>query len=168
MTTLARSLIDLEAADAAADAPALQVLAGCDVVDVERLSASIERREGFLERVFTEREIVDARRGGVAAGSDTERSRLAGRFAAKEATRKALGDLRLGFHAVEVRTASSGAPRLYVHGEPSPLTVSISHDGGIAMAIVTGLASQTAAAPLPERTVAAGGRVSLDINQLDL
>ena len=121
---------------------------GCDIVDVQRLSDAIDRRPGFLERVFTEREREDARRGGVDAGSETERARLAARFAAKEATRKALGDLRLPFHATEVRTAADGAPQLYLHGEPAPLQVSLSHDAGVAMAFVVGVVSgQTAGTP---------------------
>jgi holo-[acyl-carrier protein] synthase len=117
----------------------MRLAAGCDVVDVDRLSAAIDRRPGFLTRVFTARELADARRGGVAEGSTTERARLAARFAAKEATRKAIGDLRLPFHAVEVRTAASGAPELYLHDAPAPLSCSLSHDGGIAMAVVFGL-----------------------------
>lgn len=115
--------------------------AGCDVVDIARLSRVIDRRPGLLERVFTDRERADARRGGVRAGSAPERARLAARFAAKEATRKALGDLRLGFTAVEVRSAAGGAPRLWVHGMPSPLTLSLSHDAGIAIALVVGPAA---------------------------
>jgi phosphopantetheine--protein transferase-like protein len=78
--------------------------AGCDVVEVARLSRAIDRRAGLLDRVFTDREIADARRGGVEPGSPTERARLAARFAAKEATRKAIGNLRLPFHDVEVRS----------------------------------------------------------------
>jgi holo-[acyl-carrier protein] synthase len=116
----------------------LDLRAGCDVVDVARLSAALDRREGLLSRVFTDAEVAAARRGGVAPGSPTERARLAARFAAKEATRKALGDLRLPFHDVEVRTADSGAPVLYVRGEPSRLVVSLSHDAGVAFAVVTG------------------------------
>ncbi len=103
---------------------------GCDVVDVERLAGRLDRRAGLLTRVFTEQEIADARRGGVAPGSPTERARLAARFAAKEAARKALGDLRLPFHATEVRTAASGAPCLYLHGAPAHASLSLSHDGG--------------------------------------
>lgn len=109
---------------------------GCDVVDIARLASRLRRRPGLLARVFTETEVADARRGGVAAGSDTESARLAARFAAKEATRKALGDLRLGFHATEVRTATSGAPCLYLHGEPADASLSLSHDAGVAMAVV--------------------------------
>lgn len=112
--------------------------AGCDVVDIARLSAVIDRRDGFLDRVFTEREQADACRGGIDPDDEVARARLAARFAAKEATRKALGDLRLPFHATEVRTAASGAPELFLHGERSGLTCSLSHDGGVAMAVVVG------------------------------
>jgi holo-[acyl-carrier protein] synthase len=132
--------------------PRSGLAAGCDVVDVARLSAAIDRRPGFLARVFTERELADARRGGAAEGSATERARLAARFAAKEATRKALGDLRLPFHAVEVHTADDGAPVLHLHGEPAPLACSLSHDGGIAMAIVLGMASHPVASPTSHPT----------------
>jgi holo-[acyl-carrier protein] synthase len=111
---------------------------GCDLVDIARLDAALQRREGLLERLFTAREIADARRGDVAVGGEVERSRLAARFAAKEATRKALRDLRLPFHAVEVRTADDGAPVLWLHGQPAPLTCSLSHDAGVAMAVVVG------------------------------
>ena len=109
---------------------------GCDVVDVDRLSARIDRRAGLLTRVFTDTEIADARRGGVVPGSPTERARRAARFAAQEAARKALGDLRIAFHATEVRSAPSGQPVLYLHGEPAAASLSLSHDAGVAMAVV--------------------------------
>jgi holo-[acyl-carrier protein] synthase len=124
-------------ADFAAKAGVLAV--GCDVVDIDRLSRAIGRRPALLERVFTDRERSDALRGGVAEGSATERARLAGRFAAKEATRKALGDLRLGFRAVEVRSGPAGAPSLWLHGRPAGLSCSLSHDGGVAIALVVGI-----------------------------
>ncbi len=117
------------------------LLTGCDLVDIDRLSAAIDRRPGLADRVFTPRERADALRGGARAGSEVERARLAARFAAKEATRKALGDLRLPFHAVEVRTAESGAPQLFLHGTPAGLSCSLSHDAGMAMAVVVGVRS---------------------------
>jgi holo-[acyl-carrier protein] synthase len=132
------------------DGPQLAV--GCDVVDVSRLAAAIDRQPGFLARVFTDRELADARRGGVEPGSPTERERLAARFAAKEATRKALGDLRLPFHDAEVRTGDDGAPHLHVRGAPSTLTCSLSHDGGVAMAVVIGFRPAPSAALLPPLT----------------
>lgn len=112
---------------------------GCDVVDVARFSAALDRRSRLLERLFTDREVADARRGGVSPGSPIEHERLAARFAAKEAARKALGDLRLPFRAVEVRSLPSGAPQLWVNGAPSSFACSLSHDGGIAMAVVVGV-----------------------------
>ncbi len=118
-----------------------EFVTGCDVVDIARLAEVADRRPGFVERVFTERERADALRGGVEAGSWTQRSRLAARFAAKEATRKALGALDLGFHAVEVRTEPDGAPQLWVRGEPSGLACSLSHDAGVALAVVVGSGS---------------------------
>ena len=115
------------------------LVTGCDLVEIARLAAAIDRRPALLDRVFTPRERADALRGGARAGSEVERARLAARFAAKEATRKALGDLRLPFHAVEVRTAASGAPELYLHGAPAGLSCSLSHDAGVAMAVVVGI-----------------------------
>lgn len=125
---------------------------GCDVVEVARLSAALDRRAGLLARVFTDREVDDARRGGAEPGSPVERARLAARFAAKEAARKAVGDLRLPFHAVEVRSASTGAPELWLHGVRSTLACSLSHDAGVAMAVVVGPAPEpptSAANPPP-------------------
>lgn len=109
---------------------------GCDLVDVGRFSAAMRRRDGMRRRVFSPTELADVRRGGVDEGSAVELERLAARFAVKEATRKALRDLRLGFTAVEVRRGPGGAPLLYVDGEPSDLVVSMSHDAGMAMAVV--------------------------------
>ncbi len=111
---------------------------GCDVVDVARFERVLQRRDAMRDRLFTPRELDDAVRGGVAVGSRVEVDRLAARFAAKEATRKALGDLRLPFHDTEVRSEPDGAPRLWVGGHPSELSVSMSHDGGVAMAVVVG------------------------------
>ena len=116
-----------------------QLVTGCDVVDVDRLDGVATRRPAFVTRVFTDREVADCTRGGVAIDSPVARTRLAARFAAKEAARKALGDLRLPFHDVEVRRAPTGAPQLWVRGRPSALACSLAHDAGIAMATVVGL-----------------------------
>lgn len=121
---------------------------GCDVVDLARFASSMGRRDGMRDRVFTLVEQRDARRGGVEAGSSVELQRLAARFAAKEAARKALGDLRLPFHATEVRCGPDGRPHLWIDGVPSDLSVSMSHDAGVAMAVVVG--------PPPDPAVRAG------------
>lgn len=126
---------------------------GCDVVSVDRIAAAL-RRDGFAERVFTARERDDARRGGVAPGSSTETARLAARFAAKEAARKALGDLSLGFHDTEVRTRGDGAPELWVGDRR--LHVSLTHDAGIAMAVVADFGSGAGPSGSPGVSQAAG------------
>jgi holo-[acyl-carrier protein] synthase len=117
----------------------VRVVTGCDVVDVARLAAVADRRPGFVARVFTDGEVADCTRGGVQLSSPVGRARLAARFAAKEAARKATGDLRLPFHATEVRRGPGGAPQLHLHGRPTDWSCSLSHDGGVALAVVVGL-----------------------------
>jgi hypothetical protein len=41
---------------------------------------------------------------------------------------------------------------LHLHGEPAPLACSLSHGGGIAMAIVLGMASHPVASPTSHPT----------------
>jgi holo-[acyl-carrier protein] synthase len=107
---------------------------GIDVVDVARFTASLERTPGLADRLFTERE------QGLRPRS------LAARFAAKEALAKALGAPRgLRWTDAEVRTAPDGRPGLHVDGTVAAAAgrlgvtnwhVSLSHDGGIATAVV--------------------------------
>lgn len=118
--------------------------AGVDVVAVERVSALLARRRGFLARVFTDREISDSLRGGVTLTSATAAARLAARFAAKEAARKAL-DTVLAWRDVEVRTMSDGAPTLWVRGVRADASLSLAHDGGIAVALVVADSQQDTA-----------------------
>jgi holo-[acyl-carrier protein] synthase len=140
--------------DNAAPSPVPRI--GCDVVDVARLAGALDRRPGLRARVFTDRELQGARRGGVEVGSPVEVARLAARWAAKEATRKALGDLRLPFHAVEVVSDAAGAPTLHLRGRPSSLSCSLSHDGGVAMAVVVLLELPTVHPTREEPAHAAG------------
>lgn len=110
------------------------VRCGVDVTDVGRISAMIDRRPGFLYRILTRAERIDCVRGDLTLDHPVARQRVAARFAAKEAARKALGtDLRWG--EVEVRTLD-GAPTLWVRGARSAAAVSLSHDAGVAIAFV--------------------------------
>jgi holo-[acyl-carrier protein] synthase len=87
---------------------------GIDLVDVERFARVIARRPNLITRLFSDREVADAR--GRAES-------LAGRFAAKEATMKALG-VGLGafkLRDVEVIKARSGAPTLRLTGAAAEL-----------------------------------------------
>jgi holo-[acyl-carrier protein] synthase len=88
----------------------VNVAVGIDIIEVDRVRRVYERHgERFLKRVFTEREVQQCR-GKV--------TRLAGRFAAKEAISKALGT---GLHGVawremEVVQLRSGRPTVRLHG----------------------------------------------------
>jgi holo-[acyl-carrier protein] synthase len=108
---------------------------GVDVIDVARLSQALERTPRLASRLFTEHELAS---GGVAS--------LAARFAAKEAVAKALGAPGgFGWHEAEVVKLESGRPELRISGRVAAEAaaqgiqtwhVSLSHDGGIATALV--------------------------------
>jgi phosphopantetheine--protein transferase-like protein len=114
------------------------LLVGCDVVDVARMRVLLSERGGARERIFSAVERADALRGGALEGSEVEIERLAARFAAKEATRKAMGGTGPALLAIEVRTAVSGAPEIWFDGQRSSLACSLSHDAGVALAVVVG------------------------------
>lgn len=107
---------------------------GIDVVDVERFAASLTRTPALRVKLFTPGE----RERGIAS--------LAARFAAKEALAKALGAPRgLRWHDAEIVSAADGRPELRVTGTVAALAesrgirvfhVSLSHDAGIASAVV--------------------------------
>jgi len=107
---------------------------GIDVVDVARFLATLERAPRLLERLFTEPE------RGVPPTS------LAARFAAKEAVAKALGAPgTLHWHDATIHRVVGGPPQLEVTGTVAARAaelgvtrfhVSISHDAGIASAVV--------------------------------
>ncbi len=120
---------------------------GTDVVEIARVQEALTRHGArFLARVYTPREQLYAR-GRVAE--------LAARFAAKEATAKALGvGMRLlspagiGWHEVEVLNDVYGKPYLVLHGRAASLaeqqgltewSVSLTHDGGLALAFVVAM-----------------------------
>lgn len=107
---------------------------GVDVVDVARFARVLARTPTVAARLFTPAEATLAP------------DRLAVRFAAKEALAKALGaPVGLGWHDVEVRAHDSGRPTLHVTGTVERAAaslgvrawhVSLSHDGGMAIAMV--------------------------------
>lgn len=88
----------------------MPVSSGIDLVEINRIERLIARFGGrFLEVVFTPGEV---------AYCGLRPPQLAARFAAKEATMKALGTGRLGigWREIEVVTEASGRPRLELHG----------------------------------------------------
>ena len=116
---------------------------GIDLVQLSRISESLATfGDRFLRRVFTEGEIAYA-----TSAPEHTPARLAARFAAKEATVKALDlvERGVGWREIEVTRGPSGAPRLVLHGaaraaaveagDPT-LSLSLSHEGDYATAVV--------------------------------
>jgi holo-[acyl-carrier protein] synthase len=95
------------------------VAIGIDIIEVARIREVLLRTPRFRERVFTtaERAYCDGR-GAVAA------QHYAARFAAKEATLKALQTGwrgGIGWQDVEIAARDSGAPYLVLHGQVKEL-----------------------------------------------
>lgn len=137
---------------------------GIDIVEIARIKKAIERTPSFLEKTFSENEIKyftrinpekkekdktdeNCKSDSVENGQCTKENKAnekiiyesaAACFAAKEAygkmTGKGLSGLRL--NEIELCHDSNGAPYLALNGERLPVSVSISHDCGIAVAIV--------------------------------
>jgi holo-[acyl-carrier protein] synthase len=108
---------------------------GIDVVDVARLAAALERMPSLEARLFTE-----AERTYCNAKTDPT-TRFAGTMAAKEAVIKALrlGPLNAWARRIEITRGPGGEPHARVEGRADRLPVSISHDGGVAVACALAL-----------------------------
>ena len=116
---------------------------GLDLVEVARVRASVRRSgERFAQRVFTPDEIA------YCAGRARKFEHLAARFAAKEATLKALGTGITGWASmqeVEVVHDAAGRPEIRLRGGVlrrarslgvKATHLSISHTEGVAAAMV--------------------------------
>jgi holo-[acyl-carrier protein] synthase len=107
---------------------------GIDVVDVARFGAVLQRTPSLSERLFTPAERA------------LPLNSQAARFAAKEALAKALGaPAGMHWHDCEVHRGADGRPHVEVRGTVAArvealgittIHVSLSHDAGIASAVV--------------------------------
>jgi holo-[acyl-carrier protein] synthase len=107
---------------------------GIDVVDIGRFGEALERTPSLRVRLFTEQE------------RDRPLASLAARFAAKEALAKALGaPTGMAWLDAEIVNEASGDPRFDIKGSVlarandlgvESVHVSLSHDAGIASAVV--------------------------------
>jgi holo-[acyl-carrier protein] synthase len=115
---------------------------GIDVTSVARVERALER---FGDRIWVR--LLTPQEQKELAGRKADRATaLAGRFAAKEALSKALGGPRdVWWQDVEIRRGPLGAPSLHLlgparsHAERMGVVkslVSITHDAGVAAAIV--------------------------------
>jgi holo-[acyl-carrier protein] synthase len=124
---------------------------GVDIVDIARLEAALRRTPELAARLFTEGERT-ALGGRLASASPGDSARsvasLAGSFAAKEALAKVLGaPAGLRWTDAEVVRDPTGRPFLHVRGTVAAAAerqgiatwhLSLSHDGGICVAMVVG------------------------------
>jgi holo-[acyl-carrier protein] synthase len=107
---------------------------GIDVVDLARFERAVGRTPRLRERLFAEGE------------RDLPLRSLAGRFAAKEALMKALGEATgVTWHDMEVVADAHGNPSMRLTGTAAAIAerrgitdihLSMSHDAGIAIAQV--------------------------------
>jgi holo-[acyl-carrier protein] synthase len=116
---------------------------GTDLIEIARIAQSIDRfGDRFLQRVYTAQEIAYCLRKKSSAES------LAARFAAKEATAKALGtgiNHGIGWLDLEVVRQPSGKPTLHLSGRAAQrakqlgvatISLSLTHNKDTALAFV--------------------------------
>jgi holo-[acyl-carrier protein] synthase len=118
------------------------VAVGVDIIEIARIKRALDDfGERFLRRVYTERERERYRH---------RVNKLAARFAAKEATSKALGTGIRGirWREMEILTNMRGKPVLVLHGQAAAraaelglnhFSVSLTHSRGDAMAFVVAI-----------------------------
>ncbi|MFT3826164.1 MAG: holo-ACP synthase [Chitinophagaceae bacterium] len=115
---------------------------GIDIIEVERVAASIGKESGFRELVFSPYEIA------YCEAKANKYEHYAARFAAKEALFKALGTgwpRNTAFHEVEINNDEIGKPYIVLLGETAhtlshlnlqKVHVSLSHIKTTATAII--------------------------------
>ncbi len=123
---------------------AARVKVGLDLVRISDISASVDQfGTRFLNRIFTRDEL-----GYCLSAPLASASRLAARFAAKEAARKVLClDEGVGWRSTEVVRATNGSCELVLHGKARALadeagfigfSLSMTHESDYASAVVVG------------------------------
>jgi len=140
----------LRTPERAAPRHAPRIMIGCDVHPISEIAESIELfGERYLGRVFTPTERAQA------AGPKAL-ERLAGRYAAKEAVLKVLripSTAAVPWQSIEVRSGRNGVPFVVLSGPAAALAekqgisridISLSHDGGVAMAVAAAIPDEAA------------------------
>jgi holo-[acyl-carrier protein] synthase len=128
------------------------IVVGTDLVQVSEVSKAMERfGERYLRRLFTDAELSYCMQS-----IDVAPSRLAARFAAKEAAVKVLRltDQSFSWRSIEVARNPGGWCYLVLHGAMRQLadqagfvafSLSMTHEGAYAQAVVVGQRRKTAA-----------------------
>lgn len=114
----------------------MQQKVGIDLAEISRFKPMArDKKHAFLKKVFSEDEIAYCfSRAGRA-------EHLAGLYAAKEATSKALGTEKYPFVEIEIRHAKNGAPEAWgrISGKPLKVSISITHTATVAAAVAVGI-----------------------------
>jgi holo-[acyl-carrier protein] synthase len=106
---------------------------GTDIIEIERVARSVEDNPRFSAKVFTKAEL------DYCSGKRSCHPHLAGRFAAKEAVAKAIGQ-SLSWQDVEILNGVHGKPDVRLSGRAAELTkgcrvmLSLSHSRDYATA----------------------------------
>jgi holo-[acyl-carrier protein] synthase len=128
----------------------VQVVVGVDLVQVSQVASSLDRLgEAYMTRIYTPAEIAYSSSNPIMAPS-----RFAARFAAKEATLKALrlDDQGVDLRSIEVKQMPGGWNEIELTGRARELaeaagwlnwSVSVSHEGDYATAVVAAMASKS-------------------------
>lgn len=113
---------------------------GTDIIEIDRIKNAIDNTPGFLEKVFTKREVEELSKNTLRVES------VAGNFAVKEAVSKAVGTGIHGFsfRDIEVFRDELGKPIVRVSSKIEEVikskdylfNVSISHNKTMAIAFV--------------------------------
>ena len=107
----------------------MTMVVGVDVTVVDRIAGALRRNPRFAQRIYT-----DAEQRYAAAKPE----RWASRWAAKEAVKKlygSMGERMPAYKDIEVVRRRGGAPQVHVRGEPTDIALSLTHDGGLAIAV---------------------------------
>tara|TARA_X000000368_G_scaffold295649_1_gene235325 strand:- start:3931 stop:4287 length:357 start_codon:yes stop_codon:yes gene_type:complete len=106
---------------------------GIDIVSIDRVKEILNssKRERFLKKIFSSNELKEAKL------RQNEAQFFSGRFAAKEAIRKATStpknSSKLSFKSIDVFNYDSGKPGVNLKND-LVIDISISHDGNYAIA----------------------------------
>jgi holo-[acyl-carrier protein] synthase len=102
---------------------------GIDLIEIERFRRfSKNIQHVFLKKVFSKEELIYFFKYKDPIAS------LAGIFAAKEASSKALGVTKFPFNTLEIRHHIDGAPQVWRDGKKLPVKISITHTNTTAAA----------------------------------
>ncbi|KLE14468.1 holo-ACP synthase [Clostridium sp. C8] len=110
---------------------------GTDIIEIDRIKKAIDRTNGFIEKIFTDKEIT------LFKSKNMRSEVIAGNFAAKEAISKSLGTGIRGFSLkeIEVLRDDLGKPIVFLSdniekliGKGYKLNLSISHNNTSAIA----------------------------------